>query len=62
MLYLPSYSPDFNPIEKLWSKLKGLLRKCRTLDFEGLELTLHHTFAAVTASECRNWFACADYF
>lgn len=61
VLYLPPYSPDFNPIEKLWSKIKAYLRKYRALTFEDLDLALHQAFAAVTASDCRNWFACTGY-
>lgn len=61
VLYLPPYSPDFNPIEKLWSKMKAYLRKCRALTFEDLDLALHQAFATVTDSDCRNWFACAGY-
>ena len=61
VLYLPPYSPDFNPTEKLWSKMKAYLRKYRALTFEDLDLALHQAFAAVTSSDCRNWFACAGY-
>ena len=61
VLYLPPYSPDFNPIEKLWSKMKAYLRKYRALTFEDLDLALYQAFAAVTFSDCRNWFACAGY-
>ena len=61
ILYLPPYSPDFNPIEKLWSKMKAYLRKYRALTFEDLDLALYQAFAAVTSSDCRNWFACAGY-
>lgn len=61
LFYLPPYSPDFNPIEKLWSKIKAYLRKCRALTFEDLERALQEAFASVTALDCRNWFACAGY-
>ena len=40
-LYLPPYSPYFNPSEKLWSKMEAYLRKYRTLTFEDLELALY---------------------
>ena len=59
LLYLPPYSPDLNPIEKLWSKVKALLRKHRALTPESLQQALHAAFACVTPSDCRNWFACA---
>lgn len=61
VLYLPPYSPDFNPIEKLWSKIKVYLRKYRALTFEDLDFVLHQAFYAVTSSDCHNWFACAGY-
>ena len=61
LLYLPPYSPDLNPIEKLWSKVKAFLRKCRALTQESLQQALQSAFACVTPSNCRNWFACAGY-
>ena len=57
--YLPPYSPDFNPIEKLWSKVKAFLRKCRALTLKTLQQSLLAAFACVTPSDCSNWFACA---
>lgn len=61
VLYLPPYSPDLNPIEKLWSKIKAYLRKCRALTLDVLDKALLCAFSNVTASDCRNWFACAGY-
>ena len=61
LLHLPPYSPDMNPIEKLWSKLKAYLRKCRALTLDVLEQALRAAFSCVTASDCRNWFACSGY-
>ena len=60
-LYLPPYSPDFNPIEKLWSKMKVYLRKCRALTLDALELEIHNTFSSVASSNCKNWFSAAGY-
>jgi len=59
--YLPSYSPDLNPIEKLFAKLKALLKKAahRTVDALWHEIgTLLDAFSAI---ECRNYFASAGY-
>ena len=61
LLYLPPYSPDMNSIEKLWSKLKAYLRKLRVLTLDALEQVLQAAFSCVTASDCRNWFACSGY-
>lgn len=59
--YLPPYSPDLNPIEKLWSKVKAFLRKRRALTPESLQQALQAAFSCVTHSDCRNWFAYAGY-
>ena len=61
LLYLPPYSPDMNPIEKLWSKVKAYLRKCRALTLDSLKQALLEAFSTITAADCRNWFACAGY-
>jgi transposase len=63
LIYLPPYSPDFNPIEKAFSKLKALLRKAaeaeRTVD--GLWNRIGELLHAFTPSECANFFAAAEY-
>ena len=61
LLYLPPYSPDFNSIEKLWSKLKAYLRKSRALTHHTLDLALHNAFSSVTSSDCKNWFSATGY-
>ena len=61
LLYLPPYSPDFNPIEMAFSKLKALLRKAaaRTIDelWQVITESLHH----FTEEECGNYFKAAGY-
>ncbi len=54
--YLPSYSPDLNPIEPCWSKLKGWLRvrAARTLD--ALDAELGPALASITAQDADGWF------
>lgn len=52
--YLPPYSPDFNQIEKLWSKLKTYMRKCRDLTFDALDKSVKEAFDTVSISDCRN--------
>lgn len=61
LIYLPPYSPDLNPIEPCWSKVKEWLRaaKARTQDF--LEQTIGHALKAVTASDARGWFRHCGY-
>lgn len=59
--YLPPYSPDMNPIEKLWSKVKACLRKCRALTLCSLEKALEIAFSRVTSADCCGWFSGAGY-
>lgn len=61
LLYLPPYSPDFNPIEQAWSKIKELLRaiKARTLPL--LEEAIAGAIAAITADNAAGWFRHCGY-
>ena len=61
LLYLPPYSPDFNPIEPAWSKVKQLLRgvKARFLDL--LEPALAQALAAITSENARAYFRHCGY-
>ena len=61
LLYLPPYSPDFNPIEKLFAKFKALLRKAAERTVEGLWITIGKTLKAFTQRECANYFEAAGY-
>ena len=54
--YLPPYSPDFNPIEKLWSKVKTWLRRVEAKTFDTLSDAVAAALRAVTADECSNYF------
>ena len=59
--YLPPYSPDFNPIEKLWSKVKAWLRRVSATTFDALCDAITDALRAVTADECANYFASCGY-
>lgn len=59
--YLPPYSPDFNPIENAFSKLKALLRKAAERSIESLWTTIGRLLQLFTPDECRNYFAAAGY-
>jgi transposase len=61
LLYLPPYSPDFNPIENAFAKLKALLRKAAERTIEGLRTAIGHLIDAFTPTECANSFAAAGY-
>ena len=60
-LYLPPYSPDLNPIEKMWSKMKAILRKWRIRIKDQLVSAIQQALDLVTHSDCLGWFACAGY-
>ena len=59
--YLPPYSPDLNPIEKLWSKIKSRLRRAAADTLDGLTLAAGEAFRAVDADECTNYFTSCGY-
>ena len=61
LLFLPPYSPAFNPIEKVFSKLKALLRKAAERTVEGLWTTIGKLLDAFAPTECANYFAAAGY-
>ncbi len=56
-LYLPPYSPDLNPIEKMWSKLKAILRGWKIRSLDALPDALQRALALVSVSDCQHWFA-----
>jgi transposase len=60
--YLPAYSPDLNPIEKIWSKIKTRIREHRATDTESLFLAIKDAFSRVTASNAKGWFQSCGYF
>ena len=60
-LFLPPYSPDLNPIEKLWSKVKALLRKFKARTLEALPNAIQNAFQAVTPADCFAWFCSCGY-
>ena len=61
LLYLPPYSPDFNPIEKLFAKFKALLRKAAERTVEGLWDAIGKILERFTPRECANYFEAAGY-
>ena len=60
-IYLPPYSPDLNPIEKLWSKVKSLLRKFKARTLDALPNAIQNAFHSVTVSDCSGWFRFCGY-
>jgi transposase len=61
LLYLPPYSPDFNPIENAFAKLKALLRKAAERTIDGLWTTIGRLLDAFSPDECANYFKAAGY-
>ena len=59
--FLPPYSPDFNPIEKLWSKVKALLRSAKARTAATLDDAIAAALAAVTPEDASGWFASCGY-
>jgi transposase len=61
VLYLPPYSPDFNPIEMIWSKIKRLLRSFAARTVDALHDAFGQAFAAVTLSDIAGCFRHCGY-
>jgi len=59
--YLPPYSPDFNPIENLWSKVKSILRSLAPRTVAQLLRAAALAFASISAADCRGFFLNAQY-
>jgi transposase len=61
VIYLPPYSPDLNPIEKCWSKIKTYLRAAKARTRGALEEALKQALLLVTEKDARGWFASCGY-
>ena len=61
LLFLPPYSPDFNPIENAFAKLKALLRNAAARTVHDLSRAIGTAIDAFTPTECANYFAAAGY-
>ena len=61
LLYLPPYSPDLNPIEKCWSKIKTYLRKAKARTYETLTAALKEALLTITTADIKGWFASCGY-
>ena len=62
LVYLPPYSPDLNPIENMWSKVKALLRKAAARSFENVVDAVGQALLAVTTSDCQGYFSHCGYY
>jgi len=61
VLFLPAYSPDLNPIEKMWSKLKEFLRSAQARSRPSLIEAIASALETITAQDVINWFASCGY-
>jgi transposase len=59
--FLPPYSPDLNPIEKMWSKVKAFLRKAKARTWETLVAAIKSALQEVSSADARNWFLSCGY-
>ena len=59
--YLPPYSPDLNPIEKCWAKLKTALRQAKARTREALEEALTRALQTISAADAHAWFTHCGY-
>ncbi len=56
VIFLPPYSPDYNPIEKMWSKIKAILRKIKARSDSELTAAVNDAFNLISLSDCIGWF------
>lgn len=61
VLFLPPYSPDLNPSEKMWSKVKAALRSLEAITHEELLTAIAKALSLVSASDARKWFSAFGY-
>ena len=60
-LPLPAYSPDLNPIEKMWSKIKEFLRSAKARTFDALIDAIGEALKTITDQDAKGWFASCGY-
>lgn len=61
VFFLPRYSPDFSPIEGMWSKIKGLLRRAGAHTTEALHAAIARSLDQITAGDAQGWFQRCGY-
>jgi len=61
VVFLPAYSPDLNPIEKMWSKVKALLRTAEARTPADLVQAIGQALARITAKDALGWFVSCGY-
>ena len=61
VLFLPPYSPEYNPIERAWAKLKDFVRRLPTLTRAAFDIAVSSAMDAISADDVRGWTAFAGY-
>ena len=61
LLFLPKYSPDLNPIEQVFAKIKGFVRKAAPRTLDAVADAIAHALAAISPDECANYLTGAGY-
>jgi transposase len=61
LLFLPKYSPDLNPIEQLFAKLKGFVRKAAPRTLDAVSDAIAHALITIPPNECANYLTGAGY-
>jgi transposase len=61
LVFLPAYSPDLNPIEQSFSKIKSVLRKAMGRTVDAVEAAIREVLPTISPTECRNYFKNAGY-
>ena len=61
LMYLPAYSPDLNPIEMMWSKVKAILRRVKKRTVENLIAAIEEAMKEITPEDCQGWFRKSGY-
>ena len=62
LLYLPPYSPDFNPIEQCWSKLKQALRSAKARSVDALQQAITDAIPTILPNNAQGWFRHCGYY
>ena len=60
-IYLPPYSPEYNPIEKAWAKMKELMRRLNTLTREAFDAAVATAMISISMDDITAWFGHAGY-
>lgn len=61
LIYLPPYSPDYNPIEQMWSKIKEFLRSCEARNHQQLERAIADAYGTITLADLHVWYHHCGY-